>query len=115
MTATQMLLAGPTRADEIEAAARRAWREHPAFVEEIVRLAREDRRLDPTARLSIGELFVVARRNLRQVGVDVPVNHNWRRPWASWVMAACTDLDGAFNLRESKSEDRPPMGDDLNG
>lgn len=111
MTATQLLLAGPTRADEIEADARRAWREHPAFVAEIVRLAREDRRIDRTARLSIGELFVVARRNLRQAGVDVPVNHNWRRPFASWVMAAHVDLDGAFNLRESRAEHQQPTGD----
>ncbi len=111
MTTTQLLLTGPTRADEIETAARRAWREHPEFVTELARLAREDRRLDPTARLSIGELFVVARRNLRQAGIDVPVNHNWRRPFASWLMAAHETLDGAFNLRESPSEHQPPKGD----
>lgn len=111
MSATQLLLAGPTRADEIEADARRAWREHPAFVAEIVLLAREDRRLDPTCRLSIGELFVVAKRNLRQHGIDVPVNHNWRRPFASWLMAAHADLDGAFSLRESRSGNEQPRGD----
>lgn len=111
MTAHQMMLAGPTRADEIEADARRAWRAHPDFVMELVRLAREDRRLDPTARLSIVELFVVARRNLRQAGLNVPVNHNWRRPFATFLMHDYADLDGAFALRDSASDDVPGRGE----
>ena len=111
MTATQMLLAGPTRADEIEADARRAWHAHPAFVAEIVRLAREDRALDPTARLSIGELFVVAKRNLWQHGITVAPNHNWRRPFASWLMHDYADLAGAFTLRESRAEHDLPKGE----
>lgn len=110
MTAHQLLLTGPTRADEIEAQARRAWREHPEFVAEIVRLAREDRALDPTCRLSIGELFVVARRNLRRAGVNVAPNHDWRRSWAMYLMRDYQDLDGAFALRDSGSEDRPARG-----
>lgn len=111
MTATQMMLTGPSRADEIEADARRAWREHPDFVAEIVRLAREDRALDPTARLSIGELFVVATRNLRQHGITVRPNHNWRRPFAAFLMHDFTDLDGAFTLRDTTTTDEPARGD----
>lgn len=111
MTAQQMLLSGPTRADEIEADARRAWRDHPDFVLELLRLAREDRRLDPDAVLSIGELFVVAKRNLRQAGADVAYSNNWRRCFASWFMAAYADLDGAFNLRESRAEHDLPKGE----
>ena len=107
---TQLILAGPTRADEIEADARRAWRDNPEFTMELIRLAREDRALDPDAVLSIGELFVVAKRNLRQVGVYVAVNHNWRRPFASWLMTL-PGLDGAFNLRESRAENDLPKGE----
>ena len=111
MTATQMMLAGPSRADELEADARRAWRAHPEFVAEIVRLAREERAKYPAARLSIGELFVVARRNLRQVGVHVHPNHNWRRSFASWIMRDHPDLDRAFTLRDTNTEHLPPHGD----
>jgi hypothetical protein len=111
----QLMMLGPSRADEIEADARRGWRDHPEFVAEIVRLAREDRALDPTARLSIGELFVVAKRNLRQVGIHVQANHNWRRPWASWLMAEHTDLDGAFVLRDTTTDQQPARGTGAQG
>lgn len=112
MTATQLLLPDVrSRADEMEAEARKAWRDHPQFVTELVRLAREDRRLNPDAHLSIGELFVVARRNLRQHGIQVRPNHNWRRCFASWLMRDHLDLDGAFILRDTDSDHEPARGD----
>lgn len=95
-----------TRADEIEDAARKAWRDHPEFVAEIARLAREERRF-VTGYVSIGDLFVVAARNLRMNGVTVRPNHNWRRPWASWLMHDYPDLDGAFRLRDTDTDTKP--------
>lgn len=117
MSAHQLLLDGPTRADEIEAAARRFRNQNPEAYDALVALAREERRAGIT-RGSINRLFEVMRRNrlIRSAGAeDYLLNNNARAPLARWIMAEHTDLDGFFEIRERRSEDAPPRGGELHG
>jgi len=113
MTAQQLILAGPTRADEIEAKARRFRHEHPEAYAALVALAREERAAGIT-RGSINRLFEVMRRDrlIRSQGTaDYLLDNNARAVFARWIMAEHRDLEGFFETRERKSEDTLPRGD----
>lgn len=113
MTGRQLLLSGPTRADEIETAARRFDHEHPEVFYTLVALAREEKAAG-VERGSIAGLFEVVRREERirtQGARDYALNNSWRAYYARKIMATCRDLDGFFETRERRSEDAPPRGD----
>lgn len=113
MTGHQLLLDGPTRADEIEAAARKFDHAHPEVFYTLVALAREEKAAG-VSRGSIAALFEIVRRNKRiqTAGLeDYALNNSWRAYYARKIMAICGDLDGFFETRERRSEDAPARGD----
>lgn len=91
---------------------RKWWAVHqaqPAIGREFVRLAREWRQHNPTSRVGSKAILEVLRWNT-QVGV-VPhegepyrINSNWSALYARWAMSTYPDLEGAFEVRERKSE-----------
>lgn len=113
MNAHQLLLAGPTRADEIERAARHFDHDHPEVFYTLVALAREEKAAG-VERGSIAGLFEVVRREQRirtRGEQDYALNNSWRAYYARKIMATCRDLDGFFETRERRSEDAPARGD----
>lgn len=113
MSGHQLLLAGPTRADEIESAARRFDQEHPSVYYALVELAREERRAG-VERGSIAALFEIVRRQHRMATAgrdDWLLNNSHRAYFARKIMANCRDLDGFFETRERRSQDLPARGD----
>lgn len=109
----QLLLDGPTRADEIETAARRFDQAHPTVYHALVELAREERHAG-VERGSIAALFEIVRRDHRMATGgrdDYALNNTFRAYYARRIMANCRDLDGFFETRERRSEDVPGRGE----